>query len=337
MTDGPLISVVVPTYNRRDRLRRVLEALADQSLPCAEIEVIVVSDGSSDGTDQYLTEAELPRPVTPVFQENAGPAAARNNGVRHASADLVLFLDDDVIPASTLVEAHLRAHADRPGIVVIGPMLTPDDHSMSSWVAWEQRMLYKQYDAMAAGRYPATARQFYTGNTSLPRRLFESYGGFDEAFRRAEDIELAYRLAEGGVEFDFCPDARGYHYAERSFASWCDIAGDYGRYDVIFARYPGREKLGTFLVWAFGQRALALRLLIWVTVSARLARRLTVAAMTLAGRIGERFRAPAVTQAALSVVHSVLYFGAMADELGGATAFRRVMSERVEIGDLPAA
>jgi GT2 family glycosyltransferase len=336
MTDPTRISVVVPTYNRLDRLRRVLRALADQSLPAESIEVVVVSDGSSDGTERYLTDGDLPRQVVPVFQPNAGPAAARNNGVRHASAALVLFLDDDVIPSRTLVEAHLRAHADHPGTVVIGPMLTPDDHPMSPWVSWEQRMLYKQYDAMDAGRYTAKARQFYTGNTSVSRALFEAHGGFDETFRRAEDIELAYRLADDGVEFHYCAEARGYHYAERSFAAWCGIASEYGRNDIVFARYPGRDDLGPFLVWTFGQRARPLQILNLVTVSYPAMRRAIVASMTIAGRLAELVRVPIVTRAALSVIYSVLYFGGMADELGGATQFRRFMRSDADVLDLAA-
>jgi GT2 family glycosyltransferase len=336
MTDRTRISVVVPTYNRLDRLRRVLRALADQSLPAESIEVIVVSDGSSDGTERYFSEGDLPRQVIPVFQQNSGPAAARNNGVRHASAALVLFLDDDVIPSRTLVEEHLRAHADHPGVVVIGPMLTPDDHPMSPWVSWEQRMLYKQYEAMDAGRYTAKARQFYTGNTSVSRELFEVHGGFDETFRRAEDIEFAYRLADDGIEFHYCAEARGYHYAERSFAAWCGIAGEYGRNDIVFARYPGRDHLGAFLVRAFGERALPLRILNYLTVSFPVMRRATVASMTIAGRLAELARIPIVTRAALSVIHSVLYFGGMADELGGATQFRRLMQSDADVVDLAA-
>ena len=336
MTEQPRVSVVVPTYNRLDRLRLVLRALADQSHPRGDIEVIVVSDGSSDGTDRYLTEGNFPRPVTAVFQENAGPAAARNNGLRHASGDLVLFLDDDVIPSRALVEEHLRAHTEHPGTVVIGPMLTPEDHLMSPWVSWEQRMLYKQYDAMDAGLYTARARQFYTGNTSISRELLEAHGGFDETFRRAEDIELAYRLSDAGVGFHYCADARGFHYAERSFAAWCDIASEYGRTDIVFARLPGREDLGAFLVFTFHQRAFPLRILNWATVSSPLLRRAVVASMSVATRLGDCARIPIITRAALSLIYSVLYFGGMADELGGARKFRRLMRSRAELVDLAA-
>jgi GT2 family glycosyltransferase len=333
MGAAPRISIVVPTYNRVDRLRRVLVALAEQSVPTPDIEVIVVSDGSTDGTDEFLTGDDLPRPVVAVFQENGGPGAARNNGVQHATADLVLFVDDDVVATPTLVAEHLAAQREHPGTVVIGPMLTPPDHPMTPWVRWEQTMLYKQYDALAAGRYTATARQFYTGNACMPRRLFDDHGGFDESLRRAEDIELAYRLADDGVEFHFHRAAEAHHYAERSLDSWCDIAYQYGRNDVVFARYPGRDKLGGFLAWTFSQHKLPLRIVTWVTVSSRWLSRITVAALRIAGRGGQwvddrtdgRMGVDKVTRSALSLIYSILYHRGMADELGGPARFKEMM------------
>jgi GT2 family glycosyltransferase len=95
-------------------------------------------------------------------------------------------------------------------------------------------MLVKQYDAMERGDWAATARQFYTANASLARRHVLDAGGFDERFRRAEDVELAYRLADRGLRFVFARDAVVVHHPDRSFRAWLDIAGAYGRNDVVF-------------------------------------------------------------------------------------------------------
>ena len=156
-----------------------------------------MDDGSTDGADGMRSGAP-PLPVVASTQENQGPGAARNRGVDLASGEIVVFLDDDVIPDPGLVSAHVRAH-ERCGdqTVVIGPMRNPPDHQMSPWIRWEQAMLAKQYDAMEAGHYDATARQFFTGNASLRREHVLAAGGFDPARRRAEDIELAYRLDTG--------------------------------------------------------------------------------------------------------------------------------------------
>lgn len=237
-------SIIIPTYNRLDQLRRVLDALTAQTLGPDQFEVVVVSDGSSDGTAAYLREANYPFRLVPVFQANAGPAAARNNGVRHAQAPMILFLDDDVIPVPQLLAEHARSHEIAgEKAVVIGPLATPDDFAMQQWVRWEQDRLAEQYAAMVAGHWEPTARQFYTGNASLARRHFFDLGGFDASFRRAEDVELGYRLADAGFRFVFNPDAIGYHYAVRSLASWMATPYAYGRNDVIFTRDRGQSWL----------------------------------------------------------------------------------------------
>jgi GT2 family glycosyltransferase len=239
------VSVVIPTYNRLPRLRRVLQALQAQTGVDEEfVEVVVVSDGSSDGTSEYLSSGRTPLPVNFAQQANRGPAAARNRGIEMARGRLVLFVDDDVVPRPRLVAEHLAAHRrEGPATVVLGPMLTPDDHAMSPWVAYEQAMLYKQYRAMENGDWQPTARQFFTGNASLARRHLVAAGGFDEHFARAEDVELAYRLAERGLRFVFVPAAAGLHYAERSYAAWCNTAYAYGRNDAVFASERGQQWL----------------------------------------------------------------------------------------------
>ena len=208
----PTVSVVVPTYNRLARLQEVLEALGDQTYPRESYEVIVVSDGSTDGTDDFLALAGLPG-TRFASQPNSGPAAARNLGVTLAQRDVVLFVDDDVIASPTLVEEHARMHAGQQDLVVIGPMLTPDGYEMAPWVRWEQAMLLKQYSAMERGDYDATYRQFYTGNASASRAIIVAAGGFNTAYRRAEDLEaflpagrirLPVRLQPGGHRLPLC-------------------------------------------------------------------------------------------------------------------------------------
>ena len=196
-----------------------------------------MSDGSTDGTDQYLRSGETPLDVTVLTQTNAGPAVARNAGLLASKGSVVLFVDDDVVPAPDLVEQHLLAHeSSAEEIVVIGPMLTPSDAALSPWVEWEQHQLYKQYEAIRKGWYTCTFRQFYTGNASVPRQRVIDVGMFDSQFRRAEDVESAFRLHQSGVAFRFVPEARGYHYAERSFESWLATAHEYGRNDIVFIR-----------------------------------------------------------------------------------------------------
>src|SRR5687768_13143566 len=97
-TAVPSVTVVVPTYNRRDRLHSVLLGLTTQDYDVS-FETVVVSDGSDDGTDEYLASGLVPLPVVACRQPNSGPASARNRGFETASGELILFLDDDVVPS----------------------------------------------------------------------------------------------------------------------------------------------------------------------------------------------------------------------------------------------
>lgn len=318
---GPVLSVVVPTYDRRDRLALVLRSLAAQDVD-EPFEVIVVSDGSTDGTDEFLRGPDVPLPVVAVSQPNQGPAAARNAGVERAHGELVVFVDDDVVAEPHLLAAHLRAHRELgPKVVVIGPMLDPDDHEMSPWIAWEQRMLAKQYDAMERGVYSATMRQFYTGNASLRREHVHAVGGFDTAFRRAEDVELAFRLDDHGLAFHFQPDAIGRHYAERPYESWRRTAYDYGRNDIVFARDHGREWIWEFIPDSFGRQHRAIRGLVRAAVASDRTRRVATRMLEWIVARGPVARREQLVGYALSGVYAIEYHCGVAEELGSSAAF----------------
>lgn len=315
------VSVIIPTYNRLNTLRRVLQGLEAQTYPQTQFEVIVVSDGSTDGTDEFLADYAAAGPsflVRPLRQDNQGVAAARNHGIAAAEGEIILFLDDDVVPASNLIAEHLRLHRERPqGIVVLGPMLTPADHPLSPWVQWEQAMLSKQYEQMVAGYWLPTARQFYTGNTSLPRAMLLAAGGFDSRFRRAEDVELAYRLEQQGVCFCFNPQAVGHHYASRSFASWLNIPYEYGRNDVIFAQEKGVCWLLPAIWREFHSRHP------WIQMLAQLCLdrpRLSQWMAYLLKQTAERGQAR-LAHAACSALFNLRYYQGMADQLGGRELF----------------
>jgi len=237
------ITVVIPTYQRRDRLARVLDGLSRQTH--TDFDVVIVDDGSTDGTAQSVQKVRLPFQVQLISQANAGPAAARNAGVAAARGELVLFLDDDVLPSPELVAEHLQAQAREPRCAVMGPLGSLPRYSQP-WVAWEQAMLEDQYAAMGRGEWEATFRQFWTGNASVAREEILAAGGFDPAFRRAEDVELGARLARRGVRFRFHPAARTEHAAERTLDSWCAMHLAYGRLERrIFAHLGEAHALST--------------------------------------------------------------------------------------------
>jgi len=315
--NAPKISVVIPTYNRRAQLDQVLLGFVAQDTPQSDFELIVVSDGSSDGTDDYLASDACPIDVVLVRQENQGPGVARNNGVEKSAGAIVLFVDDDVVPSPELVRVHLERHAEvDERTVIIGPLLTPEDTTLEPWVEWEQRMLYKQYDAMARGDWSATARQFYTGNASLSRSLFEESGGFDPNYRRGEDVELSYRLAGLSASFDFDPSARAFHYASRSYESWLSIAASYGGNDVKLWRDHGQSWLLPAARAEWGYRNPLTRLYARRAITNDSVRSLLSGRGVQITQLLDRVGLGRVGQAVLSAIYNATYYQGLAEELG---------------------
>jgi len=220
--------------------------LGHQTVPGESFEVVVICDGDVDGSASTCRAlaSTLPYHLHVLEQTNKGPAAARNRGVAEAHAPLIIFVDDDVVPGEHLIAAHLEAQAGQDMRVTIGPLLPPENFRLSPWAAWEERTLCRQYDAMIAGRWAPTYRQFYTGNASVLKARIVDAGGFNPAFRRAEDVELALRLRDHGLHFVFLPEARGWHYVQRPYASWSRMSMAYGIADVTIAR-AGRESAET--------------------------------------------------------------------------------------------
>jgi glycosyltransferase involved in cell wall biosynthesis len=236
---NPQASVIIPTYNREAELERVLSALEKQEGQHA-FEVFVVDDGSADGTSQVLSKQRL-FPLTSLRQDNAGPAAARNAGIRQARGDVVIFIDDDVIPDSNLILEHLDTQASRRGVVI--GALRPPRTRQPAWAEWECQTLARQYELMLAGVFAPTPRQFYTANASVPRKSLLQAGLFDADFKRAEDVEIAYRLQDLGLPFTFNDRAIVQHDTPRSFCAWSAIAESYGHHDVLMWRAGRRHIL----------------------------------------------------------------------------------------------
>src|SRR5450759_669360 len=117
------VSIVIPTYNRRSVLTQTLPTVFGQDFSPDDYEVIVVVDGSSDGTVEML-RTYTPRCAFRVLEQvNRGPAVARNNGLAVARGDLVLFLDDDIRCEQDLIRQHVMSHDNSERLVIHGPIL----------------------------------------------------------------------------------------------------------------------------------------------------------------------------------------------------------------------
>lgn len=326
--DALACSVVLPTHGRRDSLLRVLRALERQSVGAAAFEVVVICDGDVDGSAAACRELSLALPYSlrVLEQPNQGPAVARNRGVEAARAPLIVFLDDDVVPDERLIETHLTAHRGEDLCVTLGPLLPPEDCRLNAWGEWEERALCRQYDAMTAGKWQATYRQFYTGNAAVLKRHILKAGGFNPAFRRAEDVELALRLRDRGMHFVFLPEARGWHYVRRTFDSWQRMAAAYGAADVAMAR-DGRPELLAIVAAEYPSRNKFVRILTVHCAGRPALLRPLVLALGVVARVAGVVRLSAPANLACSLIFNLRYYDGIARSLGGRAPLLRLLRD----------
>lgn len=231
------ISVVVPTFNRREMVKRTVESLFAQKFPAGQFEIVVVVDGSTDGTAGALRPMKAPCRFTVVEQENGGLAAARNSGARAAVGDLLLFLDDDMLCVPELIEAHVAAHRNSPRTVGFGCIfLSPESPPSLAAECFNRELgaFYLRQKVQKPGAVEDLEHVF--GNSSLPRELLSEAGGFDASFRMREDLELWVRLAALGARASYVEHAVAYQYYAKTGADLIRDAEAFALADVMFAR-----------------------------------------------------------------------------------------------------
>ncbi|AEB11013.1 glycosyltransferase family 2 protein [Marinithermus hydrothermalis] len=194
------LSVIVPTHNRLELLRRKLAALEAQDLEPERFEVVVVADGCTDGTLDWLRAQRPPFALKVLETPGKGPAYARNRGAEAARGRVLVFSDDDAIPRPAWLRAHRQAHR-APRTVAVGRLVLPP--------------ALKGSGAAELAGPPVFWWNATGNNTSLSRALFQEVGGYDEGFDGygGEDPDLGYRLLRAGARFVFVPRAEAIHEA----------------------------------------------------------------------------------------------------------------------------
>ncbi|HHD63747.1 MAG TPA: glycosyltransferase family 2 protein [Desulfobulbaceae bacterium] len=185
-----MISVIIPTYNRASYIVRAMDSVTRQTRPPDEL--IIVDDGSTDATSQHVAEAtrRASFPVRILRQENKGPAAARNLGIKHARGDILCFLDSDDWWAKKKIALQLDQMIANPEILI--------SHTKEIWFRGGVRVNQKKKHYPAGGYiFSACLKMCVVGmSTVMARReLFERYGFFDPELPCCEDYDLWLRVA----------------------------------------------------------------------------------------------------------------------------------------------
>ena len=212
-SEDPRISIVVATRDREDLLNKALGALVAQNLDRDAFEVVVIDDGSTDGTHEAVDRFTGLLAIRYARQEPSGIASARNHGLLLSRGEIVIFLDDDDVADTSLLTAHLEAHRrfPDPNVAILGYTDLAVDVANSflmrhiTGVAGHQLF---SYESMAdQGILEFT--EFWGGRVSLKRTWLMQHEIFDPQFDfGCEDIELGYRLARHGLIVRFEARAR---------------------------------------------------------------------------------------------------------------------------------
>ncbi|NLP11534.1 glycosyltransferase [bacterium] len=233
------ISLIIPTYNRLSVLPFTLASLEAQDLKPSLFEVLVVDDGSTDGTREFLRQYARSTSLSFSFccQYHEGAAAARNQGLLHCSGEWVLFLDADIQLEKDVVRRHWLHHKSGPHRHDCWMGAIHPSPGLDRWQGYRWDEFALPGGDHGVRELPWSA--YRTPNTSMAFADLKACGWFDSAFRVAEDAELAYRLHQRGMRF-FCDETmRAYHYHPCSLDEHLAKGEEYGRAAVLWnAKHP---------------------------------------------------------------------------------------------------
>lgn len=252
-------SVIIPTYNGADTIGPLLDALGKQT--CLDFEVIVVVDGSTDGTNDVVCSylKQLPK-LSCYVQLNAGRSAARNSGAQRAMTDLLIFYDDDILPAPDSVAKHLEFHSMRSAVMCGNAVevFSENKTDLQNYRAWLSMLWTSQYQSLTEMGHDGLF--FTAANCSMPRQIFWQLSGFNEDLTDAEDYEFAYRAIEAGISVYYDKSNYSIHHDTSDCRSYIRRAREYsqahkklnsGKPDQMMSNFTYRMKLIAYKAFAF--------------------------------------------------------------------------------------
>jgi GT2 family glycosyltransferase/glycosyltransferase involved in cell wall biosynthesis len=237
----PLISVVIPSYNRAELLKTSLKSLIHQSIPHTQYEVIVIDDGSTDHTGEVCRHFELQLPlIYRRLQTNSGISAAKNLGIFIARADIIFFFDDDDMADRNLLAEHIKSHREHPEehVAILGYTTWGDNVRITQVMNYIMRIgqFLFSYESLKHGQ-SLDFTYFWGGRSSCKRSFLVKHGVFNSIFHFIlEDIELGYRLSKFGLQVFFNKNAVSYMVRPITFEQFCRRCEREGHARYLFSR-----------------------------------------------------------------------------------------------------
>lgn len=222
-----LFSLIIPTYNRPERLRTCLGSLMQLNYPRDRFEVIIVDDGSDQPLDSLVNESQNALNLTLIRQANGGPAQARNTGATAAKGEYLAFTDDDCTLDPNWLSAIENGFSKTPNALLGGKTVNALPNNLYSTAS----QLLIDYLYQYYNQNPTQAQFFASNNFALKRDLFAQIGQFDVSFPLAagEDREFCDRWQHHGYCLCYIPEAIIYHSHQLSLSRFWRQHFNYGR------------------------------------------------------------------------------------------------------------
>ena len=202
------VSIVIPTYNRKPILIKCLHALENQKLNklIDSYEIIVVDDGSTDGTTEWIKENQRDLPHVVLYeQEHGGPALGRNLGVLKSAGDVIIFIDSDLVVVNNFIINHVSK---------LNKYWIKKNKKCFTYGSVINTSNFQNPLSEDSKITDISFAYFATGNVAISKELLLDVGLFDTSFSLYgwEDLELGERLKKIGVKLIKCPEAKGFHW-----------------------------------------------------------------------------------------------------------------------------
>lgn len=237
----PKVSIIIPFYNQDNIAAQVINAVLSLDYPLKKLEVIIVDDGSTDNTNNILSDLRSENIINVFHETNRGRAQARNSGIRRSSGDLIGFLDGDMVVENSWLSEIVQVLMDKNVFGCMGESVPPGDYADSAMEKYFHS--YWRGARKHGANKPIPFKRFLFNNTVVRKEALAKAGFFDETFQGygGEDTDLAirfWRLYPHGLRY--CPDARVFHHHQRSIRSFCDDMQYFGERNlpILISRYP---------------------------------------------------------------------------------------------------
>ncbi|MCU0417171.1 MAG: glycosyltransferase [Cytophagaceae bacterium] len=239
-----MLSIIIPTYNGKNKVLNLLKSIEDQIEE--GFEVIVMIDGSTDGTYESLNEYKINKPwLIVVYQKNQGRAIVRNNGVKLATHKLILLIDDDMILSPFLLQHHISFHESHMSSFLVGAIYDSVTELDLDFVKFRSYLSYKWDKQIKIDENKRLISSFMSaGHLSFYKDLFWELGGFNEALTDLEDLDLKIRCYEKDIPVYYDSKIICWHTDKFTCKRYIKRTREYKQsFKKLMTQYPKKYKV----------------------------------------------------------------------------------------------